>query len=317
MKKLFLTTLILLGGYFAHAQITVTDEDGQTYTIDGPNIQTDEKGNVIIKDSEGNEVIRVAQTTDTLLKNDSTAVKIGKWKISMQKDDGDNTSYSIGKEDEDDNHGDNHHVDVFNTDWFLFDMGYNTYLDAYHKVNVPGHPELEDIHGWGSFDVNLHIFRSRINIGRGFMNFNYGISLESHHYRYDQNFSILANADSLTVNAEDIDYDKNKFNMTYASIPILIGFETKPWDTDRSFRVMFGYDPGILWYGKTKHKLDGNSDTEKDNFNLAPFRHEVDFEIGYGDFNVYASYDVNGMFREGEGPELHPFSVGLVLRRGF
>ncbi|MEZ5013409.1 MAG: outer membrane beta-barrel protein [Chitinophagales bacterium] len=253
------------------------------------------------------------------LPSDSATVTVGKWRLVVKEngEDDDDVDVSIARvpkvEEIDD-----HYVDVFDTKWFLFDMGYNTFLNADHKVQVdPPYQDLEDLHGWGSFDVNLHIFRSRVNMAKGYINFNYGLSMEWHHFRFDRDFTILKNQDTLTLNTETIDYDKNKFNTTHLSVPVLLGFETKPWDTDNSFRMQFGYDPGLMLRGKTKHKVDGKKDVDKDDFNLAQFRQEVDFIIGYGDFNLYASYDLNSMFADGEGPELHPFSVGLVIRRGF
>ena len=253
------------------------------------------------------------------LPGDSTSVTVGKWRLIVKEEgnDGDDVDVSFERIPEVEEI-DDRYVDMFDTQWFLFDMGYNTFLNADNKVQVDApYQDLEDLHGWGSFDVNLHIFRSRVNMAKGFINFNYGLSMEWHHFRFDRNFSIIRDMDSLTLNTEEIEYDKNKFNTTHISVPLLLGFETKPWDTENSFRMQFGYDPGLMLRGKTKHKYNSQKDVEKDDFNLAPFRHEVDFIIGYGDFNIYASYDVNSMFAEGEGPELHPFSIGLVLRKGF
>lgn len=255
---------------------------------------------------------------DTLPGN-STAITIGNWRLIVAEDgeDAEDVDVSFGKVPEVEEI-DDRDVDVFDTEWWLFDMGYNTFLNSDYKAQIDEpYTAMEDLHGWGSFDVNLHMFRSRVNIAKGYFNFNYGLSFEWHHYRFDNNFSIMPDVDTFTINTETIEYEKNKFNTTHLTLPVLIGFETKPWDTEHSFRMQFGYSPGLMLRGKTKLKYDGQKDIEKDDFNLAQFRHEVNYIIGYGDFNLYASYDVNSMFAEGEGPDLHPFSVGLVIRKGF
>ncbi|MEI2676263.1 MAG: outer membrane beta-barrel protein [Chitinophagaceae bacterium] len=255
---------------------------------------------------------------DTLPGN-STAITIGNWRLIVAEDgeDAEDVDVSFGKVPEVEEI-DDRDVDVFDTEWWLFDMGYNTFLNSDYKAQIDEpYTAMEDLHGWGSFDVNLHMFRSRVNIAKGYLNFNYGLSFEWHHYRFDNNFSIMPDVDTFTINTETIEYEKNKFNTTHLTLPVLIGFETKPWDTEHSFRMQFGYSPGLMLRGKTKLKYDGQKDIEKDDFNLAQFRHEVNYIIGYGDFNLYASYDVNSMFAEGEGPDLHPFSVGLVIRKGF
>lgn len=253
------------------------------------------------------------------LPGDSTSITIGNWRLIVHEEgeDDEDVDVSFGKVPEVEEI-DDHYVDVFDTEWWLFDMGYNTFLNSDYKVQVDEpYAEMEDLHGWGSFDVNLHVFRSRVNMAKGYLNFNYGLSFEWHHFRFDNNFSILPDVDTFTINTETLEYEKNKFNTTHLAVPLLIGFETKPWDTENSFRMQFGYSPALMLRGKTKLKYDGEKDIEKDDFNLAQFRHEVNYIIGYGDFNLYASYDLTSMFAEGEGPDLHPFSVGLVIRRGF
>lgn len=253
------------------------------------------------------------------LPGDSTSITIGNWRLIVAEDgeDAEDVDVSFGKVPEVEEI-DDRDVDVFDTEWWLFDMGYNTFLNSEYKAQIDEpYTAMEDLHGWGSFDVNLHMFRSRVNIAKGYLNFNYGLSFEWHHFRFDNNFSIMPDVDTFTINTETIEYEKNKFNTTHLTLPVLIGFETKPWDTEHSFRMQFGYSPGLMLRGKTKLKYDGQKDIEKDDFNLAQFRHEVNYIIGYGDFNLYASYDINSMFAEGEGPDLHPFSVGLVIRKGF
>ncbi len=254
---------------------------------------------------------------------DSTSVTVGKWRLVVKEngnDDDVDVSFKKVPESEEIN---SHYVDNFETEWFLFDLGYNTYLNKDYKVAVdPAYAGMEDLKAFGSWDVNLHIFRSRVNIAHGYLNFNYGLSFEWHNFRYNDSFIILPKQDSVTIEYADAesqpyDFKKNRFSTTHFTLPLSIGFETKPWDTDKSFRMSFGYSPGIMLKGKTKIENDKGTDKVKDDFNLAPFRHEANYLIGYGDFNVYASYDVNSMFIEGEGPELHPFSVGLVIRHGF
>jgi len=313
MKKLMLMSAALIGGIYTQAQIVPPPPPPPPTATDGADheeLAPPETEQMFIGDME--------VTIDTL-PGDSTAITIGNWRLIVHEEgeDDEDVDVSFGKIPKVEE-VDSRYVDKFDTEWFLFDMGYNTFLNADNKVQVDApYSAMEDLHSWGSFDVNLHMFRSRVNIAKGFLNFNYGLSFEWHHYRFDNNFSIVPDADTFTINTETIQYEKNKFNTTHLTIPVLIGFETKPWDTENSFRMQFGYSPGLMLRGKTKLKYDGQKDIEKGDFNLAPFRQEINYVIGYGDFNLYASYDLNSMFVEDEGPELHPFSVGLVIRKGF
>lgn len=309
--------------------ITITDSNGDTYVISGATIT---KNGEVITDMEELEKLEDITDADIHVGNDtlpdSTAITIGKWRVIVKEKTPDHPdgAVSISRIDGDDDseHSDeditetDHDVDHFETDWLLFSMGYNTYVNSDFKTDVPdAYKDLQDLHFWGSFDVNLGIFKSRISPGAGYMNISYGINFEWHHFRFDDDFTILPNMDTLTIQDETTHYDKNKFNTTHLTIPVYLGFESKPWDTDNSFRLGVGYDPGLLIKGKTKHKIDGKSDVAKDHFNLAPFQSELDAYIGYGHFTVYASYDLNSMFSENEGPELHPVAIGLVIHGGF
>ena len=117
------------------------------------------------------------------LPGDSTAITIGNWRLIVAEDgeDAEDVDVSFGKVPEVEEI-DDRDVDVFDTEWWLFDMGYNTFLNSDYKAQIDEpYTAMEDLHGWGSFDVNLHMFRSRVNIAKGYLNFNYGLSFEWHH----------------------------------------------------------------------------------------------------------------------------------------
>jgi len=50
-----------------------------------------------------------------------------------------------------------------------------------------------------------------------------------------------------------------------------------------------------------------------DDFYLQPFSLDATARIGWGPLNLYANYSLVQMFRAGKGPELYPFSIGLIM----
>ena len=46
---------------------------------------------------------------------------------------------------------------------------------------------------------------------------------------------------------------------------------------------------------------------------MQPFRFNAAVRVGYGRVNLFATYSLNQMFREGAGPELHMVSVGITV----
>lgn len=328
--------IINIDGSAASVNKTVTvtiTEDGETYTIEVPNMDalknlSDLEGLETLRyldDPEADESLEFDDFTvrvqgDTI---DSASVKIGNWKVVVkEKGDGtDDVDVEIDRWNKDDFEDltDYRDVDVFETDWFLFDLGYNTFLNKDMEFSVPeSYQALGNQQTWGSWDVNLHMFRSRVNMFKGYVNLNWGLSFEWHNYMMRGNSIPVAQMDTFTFAESAVDLKKNRFSTTHFTLPLMVGFETKPWDTENSFRIGFGYSPGLLVKGKTKIKAEDGVSKVKDNFNLTqPLRHEVNVMLGYGDFNVYASYDLNSIFTEGQGPELYPVSIGLIIRRGF
>lgn len=333
MKHLILICIAALTTVFVTAQqdsttvtkkkvkITVYEDDGTSYTIEVPDIdQLDDLRNLEnLRELEDIDLddYNITLEQDTTIK-DSTSVQIGDWKIVIrEKENSDDIDIDFGR-----NrkvvYSDYRDVDVFETKPLLLSIGYNTFMDADYKVGVPApYGDMASLNFWGSTDLNLDLFRSRVNMFRGYLNFNFGTALEWHHFRFNKDFTLSNPSDTLVLASEEIKYDKNKFNTMHLAIPMYFGMETKPWDTDNSFRIMVGYSPGLRIKTKTKHKLDSNKEVYKDDFNVQTFRHELNAIIGYGSFNLYASYDLNPLFIDGRGPQVHPFSVGIIVRRGF
>ena len=79
------------------------------------------------------------------------------------------------------------------------------------------------------------------------------------YYPTCSNLSSLLQESASTTNLE-----KNRFSSTpFYPLPVMLGFETKPWDTDHSFRMGFGYSPGPMVKGKTKIKDDRGTNKVK------------------------------------------------------
>ena len=94
----------------------------------------------------------------------------------------------------------------------------------------------------------------------------------------------------------------------------MLNFESKPRKLKHSFHLSAGAFGGVLIASHTKVKTETEKKIKaRDDFNLNKIRYGVSGQIGYGWFNIYANYALNGMFTDGEGPALTPFSVGISI----
>jgi hypothetical protein len=117
------------------------------------------------------------------------------------------------------------------------------------------------------------------------------------------------------------DFKKNKLALNYLEVPIELRMRTKPDKKGNSFKVAIGFKGGWLFDAHSKKKYDVDKITSDgtitkkvkvQNFeNLFNFRYGPTFRIGYSSINVIAYYGLSGVFEDGKGPDITPFSLGI------
>ncbi|MEZ4888615.1 MAG: outer membrane beta-barrel protein [Chitinophagales bacterium] len=246
-------------------------------------------------------------------RRDSTRLKIGGLKIIIKdKDDGGEMEIYSDKSDGDyDNKKDcNGKV---RTRYFMLDLGFNTYLSD-GSFNLPSELNDLDLDYGKSLNVNLHLFRQRIGLIGNNLNFMYGLELAWNNYHFENDITLIHDADALMIVDNNIDFKKNKLATTYLQMPVLFNIETNPRQPEKSFRISGGAYGGLLLGARTKQKSSENGKVKiKDDFNINKFRYGVIGQVGIGPVNFYVDYALNSLFKDGEGPDLRPLSIGFTL----
>jgi len=119
-------------------------------------------------------------------------------------------------------------------------------------------------------------------------------------------------------------FKKYKLSTNWVEIPLELRWVSNPLQSSRSFKFAIGTKVGTLIDAHTKGKdyqdkdgnsLYGNKYKEKEkskkyfnNLRLAPT-----VRVGWGFITLYGAYQVNTLFKEGQGPEVRPYSIGLCL----
>ena len=117
-------------------------------------------------------------------------------------------------------------------------------------------------------------------------------------------------------------YKKYKLSYAFLEVPVELRYMTNPANEKKSWKVALGGKVGTLLNVHTKGKtlLDKNGATintytEKENnkrfFNAT--RLSLTGRIGYGNFSVFGAYQVNKLLKDGVGPDIKPFQVGLTI----
>jgi Outer membrane protein beta-barrel domain len=124
-------------------------------------------------------------------------------------------------------------------------------------------------------------------------------------------------------NNKDTSYFKKfKLSTAYLEAPVELRYTANPANSDKSFKFAIGAKVGTLLNVHTKGKsfVDDalgatlnytQKESGKRFFNT--YRLAVTSRIGYGNFSLFGSYQINAFVKDGLGPNVKPFSIGLTL----
>ena len=138
------------------------------------------------------------------------------------------------------------------------------------------------------------------------------------------NVNVISLAGKLPFQRVDTINHFKKFKLTniYLEAPIELRFSSNPEQSTASFKVALGIKVGTMLKAYTKGKtlLDKNGNTineyvEKQSskrfFNGTKLAATA--RIGYGIFSLYGAYQITSLLKDGAGPDIKPYSIGLTI----
>jgi hypothetical protein len=137
-----------------------------------------------------------------------------------------------------------------------------------------------------------------------------------------KNVDIKANGTRLPFSKVDSTDHFKKFKLTtvYLEAPVELRFNSKPGAN--GFKVAVGAKVGTLINAHTKGKTLQNKNDQtigdyitktssKKFFNST--RLAATARIGYGIFSLSGQYNITTLLKEGAGPEIRPYSIGITI----
>jgi len=117
-------------------------------------------------------------------------------------------------------------------------------------------------------------------------------------------------------------FKKYKLASTFLEVPLEFRFTARPAEPNKSFKAAIGLKAGTLLNvhtkGKTLLNAAGttlNSYIEKENskrfINGTHFMATA--RVGYGIFSLFGSYQLNRFLKDGAGPAIKLYQVGLTI----
>lgn len=201
-------------------------------------------------------------------------------------------------------------------DHFMLQLGYNGWAQMPDTINTKGIPRSLNVYFMFDFP-----FKSdpRFSVGIGA-----GVGTDNMYF--DKMSVDITGRDANKLGFKDVSdtnhFKKYKLATTYAEIPVELRWVANPENSNRSWKIALGGKIGTLLSASTKGKTLQNSNgntinayTQKEKakrfFNST--RMSVTARVGYGNFGLYGSYQVNNFVKDGFGPDIRPFQIGLVL----
>jgi hypothetical protein len=119
-------------------------------------------------------------------------------------------------------------------------------------------------------------------------------------------------------------YKKYKLATSFLEIPVELRYSFNPMTPKKSVKIAIGAKVGTMLNAHTKGKTILNiagatansglidKTTKKVFFNTT--RLEATFRVGYGNFSLVGTYQINQFFKDGSGgADIRPYQIGLCM----
>lgn len=212
---------------------------------------------------------------------------------------------------------------------FQVDLGINDYLE---NNDFPAQNDaIYAVKPFGSWYVALRSVND--THVHGALHILWGIDVSWYNFKFENDALRLSKQPGgveFSEDPRDVSALKSKLTATYLNaslVPMLRFGQSKghhhswmEWCGDREkegFRIGAGAYGGYKIGSYAKYVVEETGDKKRDkdkgSFYLNNLRYGLRFQAGYRGVDVFANYDLNELFAEDRGPELHAFSFGVML----
>jgi hypothetical protein len=217
---------------------------------------------------------------------------------------------------------------IYDAHWAGFDFGFNTMMSAPFKRDFANNPYWENNIA-NSLQFNIGVWEYKIPIVRQYLGITTGMgfSISSYSFKNDaKNYTLQYTADSTyaqvlpgVIHTDTIDgkLRNNSFTLAYLTLPLMLEFASQEREK-KSFYFAAGVVAGIRFAGNYvqsgRYENGGrfnNTTRAKYNTNLLTF--EATARLGYDWGGLFASYNLNTLFKEGKTVNVYPFRAGITF----
>lgn len=121
-------------------------------------------------------------------------------------------------------------------------------------------------------------------------------------------------------------FDKYKLVNAFLELPVELRFANNPENSNKSWKIAVGAKVGVQvsshtkgkrWVDKNGSLISGFSEKyvrkDKDKYFFNGNRLVGMARIGYGNLSLFGTYQIGSLIKEGQGPQVRPYTIGLTL----
>ncbi len=201
--------------------------------------------------------------------------------------------------------------------WAGFEIGVNGYVTPGGSSDFPKKYNFLELNYKKSLCINVNFWEKNIKLYKNYIALTTGGGFEFNRYFFDNNSTLQPLNDSVAGFESGIDFRKNCLKATYVTVPLLLEFNTHA-TSKKSFHLAAGLVGAYNLTTKVKQVYELNNKTYKnkvkDDYSMNPFKLAATVRLGYGRFNLFATYGLTPFFqKKAVAPDLTAFTVGVTL----
>lgn len=125
------------------------------------------------------------------------------------------------------------------------------------------------------------------------------------------------NGNRVRIINEQFDYKRYKLVTAYLEAPFELRYFGNSENRNKGFKAAIGLRVGTLINAHTKGRrsVEGSKVTDKETSRrfLETWRFSASARVGWGNFTLMGTYNINQLYKVGQGPEVTPYSIGICL----
>lgn len=191
------------------------------------------------------------------------------------------------------------------------DLGVAGYGSSTMSASIDDSARYMELYGTRSIHVAWNITSVTAPIVKDHFAICSGFGLKWDCYNFCDENLVLSKVDGHLHHSYDTTtmYDKSKLRVFSLTVPLVFEWQST---SSSEFFLMAGVEGNFHAGTRTKMvTASGSKYKDKRDLCVNTFSYDAIVRMGWNDFGIYAKANLSPLFKDGKGPELYPYSIGV------